>query len=707
MIEITTNKPLVEAVTPNQDAVRDSVNPQAGLRDLGDALGKATQFLEGIRRDNAFATANTRYTELSFKAVQDFHDFTNSLDTRDSLQAGDKIKEYVDGRIRSAYDRFLSSISHRDVRKKFQAQVEHDIRDYHTKGVDIQIGATQRAQEDNLNMTVGLAAAHVLHDPSNENYFQRVQSITDHIHSLPIDLRLKQKLLSEAKEKLNTNQIIGAHKRNPQVFENFIRAFYKKGHTPKDSTSLSDVSSSARERSLEIVEDVSKSIGLAGWDRLDDTKRRHLLEHLLSRDNALNTKLRTKTQAQARRIDAQLNQGITVKPSELISLEDYTQAYGVDQGTELYNLQQLKFAAAPDVARIKLMSTSEAKEFFQKVDDDYASNPSLSLASTIMATKYKEMLEKSHRQSMKELNQDAISWGIKHKQIDPLRFDTEESFADSLSQRAGFVKKIKDDHNLTTSHFNKTEENQLRTQLVKRPTSEAVDLIRGAYNTLSDSDKEGVRSSFAHIEDNGLSAVVRLSSEFSDDAKNASMVVLDGMKHKKDIETRYNTDHKSNKFDTLYASYINKPLTNLERSTVGGDFIKDKEAIKLYILGDMKNTGNYTLNGKRVEDAMRMVLGNTPVSYNGSTLMPPRGMNKDNFLDCLWYATKDTGEYDPYKAKYMNVGSGKYMIIKNGNQKVDKEGKTIIINVEDVKLDERRSRNIMYYEHQIFNEHAP
>ncbi|APC45986.1 hypothetical protein PSGCA5_05 [Liberibacter phage SGCA5-1] len=588
MIEITTNKPLVEAVTPNQDAVRDSVNPQAGLRDLGDALGKATQFLEGIRRDNAFATANTRYTELSFKAVQDFHDFTNSLDTRDSLQAGDKIKEYVDGRIRSAYDRFLSSISHRDVRKKFQAQVEHDIRDYHTKGVDIQIGATQRAQEDNLNMTVGLAAAHVLHDPSNENYFQRVQSITDHIDSLPIDLRLKQKLLSEAKEKLNTNQIIGAHKRNPQVFENFIRAFYKKGHTPKDSTSLSDVSSSARERSLEIVEDVSKSIGLAGWDRLDDTKRRHLLEHLLSRDNALNTKLRTKTQAQARRIDAQLNQGITVKPSELISLEDYTQAYGVDQGTELYNLQQLKFAAAPDVARIKLMSTSEAKEFFQKVDDDYASNPSLSLASTIMATKYKEMLEKSHRQSMKELNQDAISWGIKHKQIDPLRFDTEESFADSLSQRAGFVKKIKDDHNLTTSHFNKTEENQLRTQLVKRPTSEAVDLIRGAYNTLSDSDKEGVRSSFAHIEDNGLSAVVRLSSEFSDDAKNASMVVLDGMKHKKDIETRYNTDHKSNKFDTLYASYINKPLTNLERSTVGGDFIKDKEAIKLYILGDME-----------------------------------------------------------------------------------------------------------------------
>ncbi|WP_246678508.1 hypothetical protein, partial [Candidatus Liberibacter asiaticus] len=565
--------------------MRDSVNPQAGLRDLGDALGKATQFLEGIRRDNAFATANTRYTELSFKAVQDFHDFTNSLDTRDSLQAGDKIKEYVDGRIRSAYDRFLSSISHRDVRKKFQAQVEHDIRDYHTKGVDIQIGATQRAQEDNLNMTVGLAAAHVLHDPSNENYFQRVQSITDHIDSLPIDLRLKQKLLSEAKEKLNTNQIIGAHKRNPQVFENFIRAFYKKGHTPKDSTSLSDVSSSARERSLEIVEDVSKSIGLAGWDRLDDTKRRHLLEHLLSRDNALNTKLRTKTQAQARRIDAQLNQGITVKPSELISLEDYTQAYGVDQGTELYNLQQLKFAAAPDVARIKLMSTSEAKEFFQKVDDDYASNPSLSLASTIMATKYKEMLEKSHRQSMKELNQDAISWGIKHKQIDPLRFDTEESFADSLSQRAGFVKKIKDDHNLTTSHFNKTEENQLRTQLVKRPTSEAVDLIRGAYNTLSDSDKEGVRSSFAHIEDNGLSAVVRLSSEFSDDAKNASMVVLDGMKHKKDIETRYNTDHKSNKFDTLYASYINKPLTNLERSTVGGDFIKDKEAIKLYILG--------------------------------------------------------------------------------------------------------------------------
>ncbi|MGZ9594808.1 MAG: hypothetical protein ACXX52_04230 [Candidatus Liberibacter asiaticus] len=707
MIEITTNKPLVEAVTPNQDAVRDSVNPQAGLHDLGDALGKATQFLEGIRRDNAFATANTRYTELSFKAVQDFHDFTNSLDTRDSLQAGDKIKEYVDGRIRSAYDRFLSSISHRDVRKKFQAQVEHDIRDYHTKGVDIQIGATQRAQEDNLNMTVGLAAAHVLHDPSNENYFQRVQSITDHINSLPINLKLKHKLLSEAQEKLNTNQIIGAHARDPRVFENFMRAFYKKGHPPKDSTSLSDVSDSARERSLEVVEDVSKAIGLAGWDRLDDTKRRRLLEHLLSRDNALNTKLRTKTQAQARRIDAQLNQGITVKPSELISLEDYTQAYGVDQGTELYNLQQLKFAAAPDVARIKLMSTSEAKEFFQKVDDDYASNPSLSLASTIMATKYKEMLEKSHRQSMKELNQDAISWGIKYKQIDPLRFDTEESFADSLRQRAGFVKKIKDDYNLTTSHFNKTEENQLRTQLVKRPASESVDLIRGAYNTLSDSDKEGVRSSFAHIEDNGLSAVVRLSSEFSDDAKNAAMVILSGMKHQKDTETRYNSDHKSNKFDTLYASYINKPLTNLERSTVGGDFIKDKEAIKLYILGDMKNTGNYTLNGKRVEDAMRMVLGNTPVSYNGSTLMPPRGMNKDNFLDCLWYATKDTGEYDPYTIKYMNVGSGKYMIIKNGNPKVDKEGKTIIINVEDVNRDERRESTIRHYEHQIFNEHAP
>ncbi|KJZ80676.1 hypothetical protein KP07_05295, partial [Candidatus Liberibacter solanacearum] len=559
MVELNYKKPSVESIAPNQDAVRDAVNPARGLQDVSVAIEQATKTLETLRRATVFADANTQFTRVSAEADKSFMDYTNSLDTRNTPQAGDKINAYVEGTLRKNYDNFISTIPNREVRQHFQAQVEHDLRHYQKKGLEIQIGAQRLSLTENVNIVMGNGTASVLQDPSNENYFRQVNNITDHINSLPISLVDKQTYINQAQKDLNINQVSGVYKKNPRIFENFITASYKGGSPPKDPTSIADIADSASERSLEINADVSKAIGLAGWERLDDTLRRSLLDRLISKDNCINTKLRDATKKRVRLIEANLDKGNVLKDSDLIPLEDYTQAYGVEQGAELYELQQFKSAIAPEVARIKLMSTTEAKELLQKVET-HGSDPTLSLENTTKIARYYQMLSKAHTESMQKLHQDPIKWGIEHKQIDPLRFDTAENFARALVQRSSFVKKIKETHGIASQHLSSTEEKQFKDQLMKLPSSETVAMIQGAYNTLSDSDKESVLSSFAKIKDNALSAVVQLSSEFADEANVAAGSIIVGTKNKLDIEQQYKAHPQSDNkaFDTHYNPIIAK-----------------------------------------------------------------------------------------------------------------------------------------------------
>lgn len=105
----------------------------------------------------------------------------------------------------------------------------------------------------------------------------------------------------------------------------------------------------------------------------------------------------------------------------------------------------------------------------------------------------------------------------------------------------------------------------------------------------------------------------------------------------------------------------------------------------------MIETGDYTLNKEVVADAVKMVLGNTPVKVNSSVLMPPRGMDHNTFKDRIYRATvkamegESRGLTNPYWCEYRNVGGGKYALVYRGELKLDKKGNTIVINPDDAR----------------------
>lgn len=243
-------------------------------------------------------------------------------------------------------------------------------------------------------------------------------------------------------------------------------------------------------------------------------------------------------------------------------------------------------------------------------------------------------------------------------------------------------------------------------------SSESAQLYQQAYQRLPDKDKEAMSTSLAKQGDHALATVAYLSMD--EDQPMVAQTVALGAKYRDEIEKLYKGHPKSDNkfFDTHYTPLVHKHLSSLQLNSLGSFFERSVESIKLYIMGNMKMTGKFDLNSRVVEEAIKQVLGNVPISVNGNIVMPPRGMGEEEFKDRLWIATKSAGEFNPYWSHYMNVGGGRYVLVEHGNPKLDKEGNPIIINprsvptnkVREANEERRRERDLRIWEGQVFDQ---
>lgn len=533
-----------------------------------------------------------------------------------------------------------------------------------------------------------------------------MENITNHINSLSLPPANKAKEINESIRILSREKLIAEHSKNPNKFDKYMNISYKNQSNPDDPTSLASLADSSGEKEIIVADDLSGSIEDAAWGALDPQERRQLIEHLISKDNVANAKFRRELTSTLRNHEVLFQQGKTPSIEEMnkVDLDSCMRVFGNERGLELYNLYQLKRQMSPQVAKIKTMSATEAREFLEKVAE-YGANSTLSAEAMVKHNQYHQLLVKAHTDSMQELHKDPIKWGIEHKQIDPISFDTPENFAHSITQRVPFVKNTKDVHGVVSPYFNAEDEKLLNNQLMRSPAHETVQLYQQAYQSSPDSDKAAMETAFVKQNDHILASVARLSMK--EDQPRAAQMVLIGAKHKSEIDKDFKADPKSNNksFDSYYNPYIASYLAPLKRNSVGGHFERNKEAVKLYILGNMKQTNDYTLDRKVIEKASTDMLGNNVVYVNGDALMPPRGMGEDEFRDRLWFSTKSAGEFNPYWNHYVNVGDGLYSLSEYGETKTDKDGNPIVINVRDApadKLMKEREERERYRKVQIW-----
>ncbi|KAL6514398.1 hypothetical protein OROMI_034293 [Orobanche minor] len=280
------------------------------------------------------------------------------------------------------------------------------------------------------------------------------------------------------------------------------------------------------ERELEVA-DVHKHLSVDGWKALDPVERRTLFQELINEDNSGNGKKRGEMSATLKTRAALYQQG--KRPSSELVLSEVMDIYGADRGYDIYQLDKIKHDIASEVAQARLMPEADFNRFYEKaahtVADAHLGDSALHSANVFFAT-----IHKAHTDSMKELHQDPVQWGIKNKVIDPIRFDTPESFYRSVAQRSSFVAKTQREHGVASPYFSSNEEKLLKDQLGRRPAKETIQMYQQAYQSTPDGDKDNVLTAFSKIKDNAVSTIAQLSSEHSSDAHVAAHHIIVGVK---------------------------------------------------------------------------------------------------------------------------------------------------------------------------------
>ncbi|KJZ81584.1 hypothetical protein AP064_05535 [Candidatus Liberibacter solanacearum] len=699
MIELNLKKPSVESIAPNQDAVRDAVNPARGLQDVSVAIEQATKTLETLRRATVFADANTQFTRVSAEADKSFMNYTNSLDTSNTPQAGDKINAYVEGTLRKNYDNFISTIPNREVRQHFQAQVEHELRDYQKKGLEIQIGASVKRVEENLITSRNNLVNKIHIDSSDESYLRHMGSMENQINSLPIPLDKKQTYLNESRRVLSREKVITEYSKDPNKFAKYINVSITNSSKPSDPTSIASLGESAGDKELSVADDLKGSIDDAAWDKLDTIERRHLLEHLTGGDNKANNKRKREFIADAKRSEALLDKGIVHPDVYKLTAERAMDALGSDKGVELYDLIDFKIKSAPSVSAIKTMTTTEAETFLAEVHSkgiELGNSPDYMYRYKL----YYDHLAKAHKESMDLLQKDPVKWAVENKVINPLRFDDLDNMGSDLSLRVTHIKQIDKKFGLNSSVFSKDDETLFLKKLKGSNSHEFIKDMSRVWDGTNEADKDKVLYSYNKIDDPALSSILTFTTQNDPTAKEVASTIAVGAKHRKDIETNFKTESKVG-FKDAYSSRIRKRVGELYSNgestfDTTGKFLgaeKEAQALELYILGDMHKSGDYSRKAnERIDKALKAALGGASILVNGCKLRPIRGMGVDEYQDTLHALTSSVLESKGWKdgAKlpetygYANVSEGEVMLMFKRYPKLDDQGNVTILDMKNL-----------------------
>lgn len=153
---------------------------------------------------------------------------------------------------------------------------------------------------------------------------------------------------------------------------------------------------------------------------------------------------------------------------------------------------------------------------------------------------------------------------------------------------------------------------------MRSPAHEIVQMFQQAYQSLSDTDKDSTIDAFAKMKDPAVSSVALLSTEFSSEATSASHTIALGAKHRKDVEAQMKASGKDAEFDKEAKRLFQKNMGSLYVDNDTARFEQDFEVVKSYLVGKMHESGDYKIDQYKMEDAVKKVMGNLPVSASFS-----------------------------------------------------------------------------------------
>lgn len=455
---------------------------------------------------------------------------------------------------RDRHNTFLQSISNREVRKHFASKLESDLTDFRLRGVHLQIGAIERQKANDTSTIIGNAYNSIRMDHSNDNLNKQRKWVREAIDRSGLSIEEKQKLLFGAYKSLSLAQYHEVWKAGDPISDMIFDVKGGESTPIKDPLSAGELADNAGERTVEPRTDLgSIKTGIDGFDMLSLQDKLAVAKEYAAKSTARTRKERASIAPKVKELDKKRNEGVI--PG--VSLDELSKAYSPEQASQIWERFNLKKQLASTIARLPTMTSEEAAEFFDQFHTEIASMPA---EQQFAFTSLYNDLFKKRGKFMEALYKDPVSWGLKHKQIDPIRFDNPEALGETFAKRASFVKALKRDFKVESKLFSAEEEKLLHNQLMKSSSSDFLSLFKTAWEGTHEVDRDAVFTSLSRIEDVEVASVATLSVEGSSEANTVAQRIAVGAKRSVDAEKLYKASPNAlnQAFDTKFDPLIAK-----------------------------------------------------------------------------------------------------------------------------------------------------
>ncbi|KQC48726.1 hypothetical protein AP064_05040 [Candidatus Liberibacter solanacearum] len=678
-----------EPLAPNQDAVRDAVDPLGGLKTVAQGLDSLNQLYQERRSEHIKAQALTQDALHSADDHADFARYMTSLPTGVDVQA--LSHKYAQDQYYKR-DKEIIGVPDRETRNYLRNSNKRSLEQKLQLGTAQGLLVMSLESEKHIGDTAVALALNIRLSPTNENLElqrNRGYDVIDKSLLTPEDKVKKKQALDKT---LHKSQTIGLLSNEPDIVGNLSSLVYGSPVAVKDGLSPDQIAENADGGTIEI--DEHKLDGKTGYTGIDFLSR----EDLKSLLDEHNRKTNAERQSGKKRVietiklrTTEANKGnISSDYDEVFSESNLSRYYQPADVESIITQAKLKKDIAPYIRVVETMTNEEYAEFVSTVNSrtvDYDLN------DRFKAQAFLKELQDKRVASLKELSKDPHGWQRSRGLVPPNLSLEAGQLASSVLPIFDANEKTEKDHSVIVKGMGTDKERQLSEKIKGERAEDFVSYFRDEMTKegVTKSDIEKIKSVVDGMKDKVTSSICRLAMSDSAEARASAIPVISGVKHRGDIELKLESS-KGNGVKKLFNNLINKEIGQLYQGSEDANYKQDAEVIKLYIMGNMHKTGDYTMNGEVVRDAVKAVFGNTAYNMNGSYVMPPRGMSHYEFGNRLHGLTSDklvglfgdkSKDRYPESYGYQSEGDGKYSLTVGGVYKKDKQGNPIVINIYD------------------------
>ncbi|CAL9916730.1 hypothetical protein LSO9J_340003 [Candidatus Liberibacter solanacearum] len=357
----------IEPLAPNQDAVRDAVDPLGGLKTVVQGLDSLNQLYQERRSEHIKAQAQTDYALRSAADHAAFAEYTTSLPTNVDIQAASH--KYAKDKF-NARDKEIGNVSDKATREYLRALNKQDLDGMLKIGMEQGLKAiTLESEEHVKNMAIG-SATQVRLNPTNENLElqrNRGYAVIDKSFLTPEDKVKKKQALDKT---LHKSQTVGLLTNEPGIVGNLSSLVYGSPVAVKGGMSPDQIAENADGGVIET--DEHKLDGKTGYVGIDLLSREEL-KALLSEHNQ-------KTNAERQAGKKQLIETIKLRTTKANKGEissDYDEVFSESNLSRYYQpadvesiitQAKLKKDIAPYIKVVETMTNEEYAGFTSKVN---------------------------------------------------------------------------------------------------------------------------------------------------------------------------------------------------------------------------------------------------------------------------------------------------------------------------------------------------